>query len=169
MRYSFFFDVRRCSGCNACMVACMDQNDIDVLKDNISWRKVYQIEQPDSPAKISYLSLSCMHCEDAPCIVSCPTTALYKEVLTGAVLVRPDLCIGCRSCSLACPFGAPRYGNDGKMQKCRMCVERVANGLEPACVSACPTKALKFGEVNSFTEATQAKYAKRVVMLAGTR
>lgn len=169
MRYSFFLDAQRCSGCNTCMVACMDQNDLDVLKDNISWRKVFQVELPDSPANVSYLSLSCMHCEDAPCVVACPTAALYKEHQTGAVLVRSDMCIGCRSCSLACPFGVPRYGYDGKMQKCRLCVERVINGLEPACVKACPTKALKFGEANSLADMVQEKYAKRVARFADAK
>ncbi len=165
MKYSFYFDAKRCSGCSTCMVACMDQNDIDVLRDNLSWRKVFQVEQPELPAKVSYVSLSCMHCEDAPCMVACPTAAIYKEPETGAVLVRSELCIGCRSCSLACPFGAPRYGVDGKMQKCRLCVERVANGMEPACVSACPTQALKFGEANSFGDMAQGKYAKRIAAL----
>ncbi|WP_422393250.1 4Fe-4S dicluster domain-containing protein [Neomoorella humiferrea] len=83
-----------------------------------------------------------------PCLSACPSGAIYREERVGAILVEPSICIGCHSCSLACPFGIPRFGEDGKMQKCRLCVERIEAGLEPACVRTCPTNALKFGSIN---------------------
>ncbi|MBI5442342.1 MAG: 4Fe-4S dicluster domain-containing protein, partial [Deltaproteobacteria bacterium] len=130
-------------------------------------RKVHQVEQPESAAKITYVSLSCLHCEDAPCAAACPTGAISKDPASGAVTVRSEVCVGCRTCLLACPFGAPGYGSDGKMQKCDLCSERVASGLEPACVAACPTKALAFGEPNRLAEATQAKYARKLATSRG--
>ena len=86
-----------------------------------------------------------MHCEDAPCLMACPTGAIAREAGTRVVKVNAELCIGCHSCSIACPFGVPRFGKDGTMQKCDLCSVRLENGLEPACVRVCPTKALAPG------------------------
>ena len=147
MKHTLLLDANRCSGCMSCIVACMDQNDTDVLKDNLSWRWVFQIEAGNGSNNIEYLSSSCRHCEDAPCIKGCPTGALSIDPQTEAVLVTTESCIGCRSCVQACPFGVPRFGTDGKMQKCNLCFERISNNLEPACVRVCPTKALKFGNM----------------------
>jgi Fe-S-cluster-containing dehydrogenase component len=71
-------------------------------------------------------------------------------------------CVGCRMCSIACPFGVPRYGRDGRMQKCDLCAARVEHGLEPACVRACPTKALRFGPENEVTAVHQRRAAARL-------
>jgi anaerobic dimethyl sulfoxide reductase subunit B (iron-sulfur subunit) len=128
----------------ACVVACMDQNDLP--GDGISFRRVTRLERAHNPkASLAFLSISCLHCGDAPCILSCPTGALFKRSADGIVDVHRDLCVGCHSCALACPFGAPQYPDDGKMSKCNLCVERIHAGMEPACVRACPTKALGFG------------------------
>ena len=89
-----------------------------------------------------------MHCEDAPCLLACPTGAIRREAGAQVVGVDAGLCIGCHSCSIACPFGVPRFGTDGKMQKCDLCNERLKCGLEPACVRVCPTRALRKGSPN---------------------
>lgn len=164
MSYFISLDLNRCSGCHACTVACMDQNDLFTEKKEDAWRQVFQIESGSFPeAKINYVSLTCMHCQDTPCLLACPTGAVSKHEETGVIHVRNDLCIGCHSCSLACPFGIPRFGEDGKMEKCQMCAERVEQGLEPACVHACPTKALKFGKINELSQQIEAKAAKHLV------
>lgn len=164
MNYAFYLDIERCSGCQACSVACMDQNDIEIDEKGIAaWRRVFKIENQEADeVKISFISLSCMHCQDAPCIMGCPTGAISKDNEYGMVVVNQGLCIGCCSCSIACPFGIPRFGKEGKMQKCNMCSERVKHSLEPACVRTCPTKALKFGPANELGEEVEERIVRKL-------
>lgn len=169
MTLSLLIDAKRCSGCQACIVACMDQNDLFNLKRKDFWRQVYKAESGDFPeVSISYISLACMHCQDAPCLLGCPKGAIYKESETGIVAVSQEHCIGCHSCSMACPFGIPRFDIDGKMEKCQMCKERVQYGLEPACVQTCPAKALSFGEVNELAQQVSTKSASKILAAIST-
>lgn len=145
---ALMLDPTLCVGCGACVVACMDQNDIQP-ETVPPFRRIYQIEQGHWPqAFIQYMSMGCMHCEDSPCVVGCPTGAITRDVVTGSVMVNGNLCIGCHSCALACPFGVPRYDAEDKMHKCTRCHLRVAQGLEPACVRVCPFSALRFEDPN---------------------
>ena len=93
-------------------------------------------------ARFSFLSVACMHCDDAPCVMGCPSACLYKDPESGLTLFDNTNCIGCHSCAMACPFGAPSFNDEGKMVKCDGCVERLRQGLIPACVRVCPTGAL---------------------------
>jgi DMSO reductase iron-sulfur subunit len=146
MQLGFSFDVTRCSGCMACIVACLDEKDLP--GEDLTFRHVTHLEKGAYPsAGISFLSISCLHCGDAPCVMACPTGALRKRSEDGIVYVDGDLCVGCHSCSLACPFGAPQFPDGKKMGKCDLCLHRVVRGLEPACVRVCPTRALGFGPV----------------------
>jgi anaerobic dimethyl sulfoxide reductase subunit B len=114
---AFSFDVSRCSGCMACTVACQDQNDF-AADEMVAFRHVTKYEEGQYPeARIVHFSLSCQHCGDAPCLAVCPTGAIFREQGDGAVRVDRDLCVGCHSCELACPFGAPKFPQDGKMAK----------------------------------------------------
>lgn len=160
----FFFDVSRCTGCMACIVACLDQNDLP--ENGARFRHVSKIEVGSYPdASIRYVSLACMHCGDAPCIAVCPTKAILKRPEDGIVVVDENLCIGCHTCATVCPFGAPQFPDGTRMSKCDFCVARVENGLEPACVRTCPTKALGFGPIEKLTE-QQAKKASELIVLA---
>ncbi|MBE3572948.1 MAG: 4Fe-4S dicluster domain-containing protein [Moorella humiferrea] len=162
-QYAFYLDLNRCVGCQACAVACMDQNDLLLDQGQPAWRRVFTVEDEEAgKIKITYVTMACMHCHDAPCIMACPTGAIHREGRGTAVLVNSSLCIGCHSCAMACPFGVPRFGLDGKMQKCRLCIERVEVGLEPACVLTCPTRALKFGPVNEITVQIQTRAASKL-------
>jgi anaerobic dimethyl sulfoxide reductase subunit B len=164
MEKSIYLDIEFCVGCGACIVACMDQNDIYPEKGQPAFRRIYRIEEGQFPeASIQYISAACMHCEDTPCVVGCPTGALTKDDRTGAVMVNKALCIGCHSCALACPFGVPRYDQDEKMQKCNLCVERVEAGLEPACVRVCPTEALKFESANKIQGIRESRFVGNIV------
>ena len=145
MEKALLLSIERCVGCGACVVACMDQNDIFPEHGDPAFRRIYQVEEGDYPnTVIRYLSVGCNHCEDTPCIAGCPTGAISKDPETHAVIVDQDICIGCHSCALACPFGVPRYNTDDKMFKCILCNDRVKAGLKPACVRVCPFGALSF-------------------------
>ncbi|MDA8124495.1 MAG: 4Fe-4S dicluster domain-containing protein [Deltaproteobacteria bacterium] len=151
-QYAFSFDVARCSGCNACVLACQDQNDF-VAGEAVAYRHVTKHEAGAYPeAHLAHLSLSCQHCGDAPCLVVCPVGAISRRADDGAVLVNRHLCVGCHSCELACPFGAPKFPEDGKMAKCDFCTVRQAQGLKPACVRVCPARALDYGPIERLSE-----------------
>jgi Fe-S-cluster-containing dehydrogenase component len=97
---------------------------------------------------------SCLHCDDAPCVTVCPTGASYKREDDGIVLVNEDICIGCKLCSWACPYGAREYDEDkGVMKKCTLCIDKIYNenlpetSRVPACVSTCPAGARSFGDL----------------------
>lgn len=146
MTFGIYLDSNRCGGCHACAIACMDQNDLEV-EEQIAWRWVFAVEKGNYPeVSVTLNSLACRHCQDPLCVMVCPSGAVAR--LDGVVLVNTELCIGCHSCFLACPFGIPRFGLDGRMQKCNLCIERVQHGVEPACVRTCPAQALKFCQIN---------------------
>jgi anaerobic dimethyl sulfoxide reductase subunit B len=151
-QYAFSFDVSRCSGCMACTVACQDQNDLS-SDDVVAFRHVTKYEEGAFPAaRIFHFSLSCQHCGDAPCLAACPAGAIFREEADGAVLVNRDLCVGCHSCELACPFGAPKFPRDGKMAKCDLCRDRQAHGMKPACVQVCPVQALDIAPIDELAK-----------------
>lgn len=136
-------NVGLCSGCYACAVACMDQNDLETGPGREGWRLVKKVERGAFPdAEITYYSVSCLNCAEPRCLKVCPAGALSRPEQNGTVLVNASLCIGCRACARVCPHGMPRFGSDGKMAKCDGCRERTAAGLSPACVRICPTGAL---------------------------
>jgi anaerobic dimethyl sulfoxide reductase subunit B len=161
---TFSFDASRCSGCYACVVACRDQND---AVSDVALRSVARYEDGSFPdAGIAFFSLACLHCGDAPCIMACPTGALARRSADGVVDLNRDLCVGCHSCLLACPFGAPRFADDGKMVKCDLCKIRVENELEPACVRVCPTRALGFGSTQALADQKAATACVRLIRSA---
>lgn len=162
MKMIFDLDMDRCCACGACAVACMDQNDIEITEEH-PLRKVFAMEGTNGHA---YISVACMHCEDAPCIVACPVGCLSKDE-RGLTVYDSTSCIGCHSCAMACPFGAPTYNRFGKMQKCDGCAERLSHGLEPACVRTCSLGALKVYTEEEYakvhTERSLRKIAEKLV------
>ena len=82
-------------------------------------------EETRRTGEIRYYSMACMHCDNAPCVTACPSGCLYKDPETGLTLYNTQYCIGCHSCAMACPFGAPTFGPDGKMRKCDGCIDRL--------------------------------------------
>lgn len=142
-----------CTGCKTCMIACIDKHD---LPESVLFRRVTEYAggnwvrnangSYEQDVFAYYLSISCNHCENPICVRSCPTTAMHKDE-NGIVSVDHNKCVGCRYCEWGCPYSAPQYNaQKGKMEKCDFCRDYLEQGKPPACVSACPTRALKFGE-----------------------
>ncbi len=146
-QYRFHFDMTKCIGCRSCEVACNEQNGNPA---DLRWRRIGEIEggvYPDT--KRHYLSMGCNHCLDADCLKSCPVDAYKKDPLTGIVLHSADACIGCQYCVWNCPYSVPQFNPErGIVGKCDMCHGRLTEGLEPACVNACPEAAIEIEIVN---------------------
>jgi len=137
----------------------MDQNDIDVSKGQLPFRTVCEFEDPGQmEGSCEYLSISCRHCADAPCVAGCPTGCLQKDLATGMTVYDRSKCIGCHSCAMACPFGIPRFDLlDGKLVKCDGCFVRLESGMAPACVRACAFGALICVDEAGFEKLEQEK------------
>lgn len=136
----------RCLGCKSCEIAC-------AVEHSITKQLTGAIQETPPPkarvevAKGSRLAipLQCRQCEDAPCLKICPTGALLRVDEESPVVVQRDLCIGCKWCVLACPFGVISLDEETRtVIKCDQCFARVEQGKQPACVMACPTFALEF-------------------------
>lgn len=137
----FIFDTNRCTGCHACMIACAVENH---LPFDTGFRRVTTFNNRHHPLiRTSHLSIACNHCADPPCLKYCPADAYSKDIDTGAVTIDPDICIGCKYCTLTCPYDAPRFNPEkGITEKCTFCRDRLHSGEPPACVMLCPTDAL---------------------------
>jgi len=145
-RYAMVVDLRKCTGCHTCSVACKAENDVPPAV----WRNWVKIMEkgtyPD--VRIYSLPVQCNNCENAVCVKVCPTKASYKRD-DGIVMIDPHKCVGCKYCMAACPYQV-RYLNPVRKyaQKCYFCAHRLEQGLLPACVEACPSGAMTFGDLN---------------------
>lgn len=154
-------DVSVCIGCKACEVACKEWNDLppnpdrpftgsyqtvpDLRYDFWQLIKFNEVER-DGRLVWTLTKFQCMHCEDPGCLRACPAPGAIVQYANGVVDFVQENCIGCQFCVTGCPFDVPRISpTTGKVYKCTLCSDRVAAGLEPACVKACPTNAISFG------------------------
>jgi len=160
-------DVSTCIGCKACQAACMEWNDVrdDVgtnrgTYDNppdlsaASWTVMRYTERKDGD-RLEWLIRKdgCMHCQDPGCLKACPAPGAIIQYANGIVDFHEENCIGCGYCITGCPFNIPRLSaKDSKVYKCTLCSDRVAAGMEPACIKACPTGALQFGTKQQMIE-----------------
>ncbi len=145
-------DTTLCTGCERCVSACVEANDLPPeaprrwsSADGLSSRRFTSVIHvaPDE-----FVRTQCRHCLEPACVAACPVGALEKTE-DGAVVYDFDLCMGCRYCMMACPFGIPRYEWESlvpRVTKCTLCHERLREGEPPACTEACPTQATIFGE-----------------------
>jgi len=160
--YCISYVKENCMQCHACEVACKSWRSIEL---GVKWRRVEKIWQGAYPdVKNLSASVACMHCVDPVCIQVCPQDAISKRAEDGVVVVDRDKCIGCKTCLEECPFKAPAFGADGKMQKCDMCLNEIDYQSEnPPCVATCPTKALTFGKINTQEKSAVAAAMKQLI------
>ena len=138
-QYAFEVDLDACSGCKACVTACHVMNDLDAGE---SWRGVGLLLGTEAPYQQT-VTTGCHHCVDPACMSGCPVDAYEKDPVTGIVRHLDDQCIGCRYCTLTCPYEVPRFNERlGIVRKCDLCSDRLAVGEAPACVQGCPTGAI---------------------------
>lgn len=147
-RYAMAVDVKRCVGCNACVLACKAENKVpeNGYRDWI----VTETKGVFPHLTQEIRSERCNHCSNPPCVDCCPTGASHVAD-GGIVLVDHNMCTGCKACMASCPYDARYIHNDGYADKCTFCMHRVEKGQLPACVSICPTRALTFGDRNDPT------------------
>jgi molybdopterin-containing oxidoreductase family iron-sulfur binding subunit len=187
--YGMVIDQERCVGCQACMTACMEENNVGL---NHVWNRVLTEggDSIDTPTgkypkdgsdgtgtlSMSYQPTACQHCDNAPCVKVCPVNATYKRD-DGIVEIDYDKCIGCRYCIAACPYNARVFNWDesvhlpssgtgnvpdrpqGVVEKCTFCSHRVEEDLDPACVVACPADARIFGDLDD-PDSTVSQYVE---------
>jgi Fe-S-cluster-containing dehydrogenase component len=165
-------------GCVRCIEACDSAHNIPSFQNpahRIEWIweepfedifPSYQTQYLENSRKQEPTPVLCNHCDDPPCVRVCPTGATWKREEDGIVMMDWHRCIGCRYCMAACPYGSRSFNwvdprphiktlnadfptrTKGVVEKCTFCAERLAKGQMPACVEACPEKALVFGDLN---------------------
>lgn len=140
-QYAFEVNLDRCSGCKACVTACHSLNGLD---ERETWRDVgLLVGGTELLPVMQHVTAACHHCLEPACMSACPVNAYEKDPRTGIVKHLDDQCFGCQYCTLACPYGVPKYhSGKGIVRKCDMCSSRLTKGEAPACVQACPHEAI---------------------------
>jgi len=160
MKGSILIDPKKCLGCKTCELQCaiVHSKSKNLIKA-ICEKPLPQTRIRVEAAEDLSVPLQCRHCEDAPCVKICPTKATVKSEPEGPVLIKDELCIGCKWCVLVCPFGVIRISREGAaVTKCDLCFERLEKGEFPACVAACPSKALQFKSIEELSKDKRKEY-----------
>jgi carbon-monoxide dehydrogenase iron sulfur subunit len=134
---SLIIDANKCTSCLQCEMACSYEHT-GAFNPARSRIKVFEVDHG-----IRAIPYTCTQCSDAWCMQACPTYAITRSDETGAVEVNDAKCVGCKVCTIACPFGTINYDQKtGKVVKCNLC------SGDPECAKACPTEAITFGDAN---------------------
>lgn len=152
MNIQFTFHPERCVGCGSCVIACINENGIDVDQQK-PYRLLKKNEYVDgNQIDIIYFTHGCMHCKNHPCLNACKKQCFVLDQETGIVQLDHKNCVGCHACEKACPFQAIQFTADKKARKCNGCIQNVKEGRLPACVMSCPRKAITIDEKNKVLE-----------------
>ncbi|NLK53035.1 MAG: 4Fe-4S dicluster domain-containing protein [Syntrophomonadaceae bacterium] len=170
-RKTVFVDTSLCTGCKGCSVACKAWNELPAEKTKLIYGYISQ--DSTTPTTWTYMSYhekyengkmnflmfkhQCYHCAEPSCMKACPVGAISKTE-SGYTLINQDKCIGCGYCVANCPWGVPKTDKtEKKTYKCTGCIDRVENGLQPACVHTCQPGALQFGEREEMLQKAKAR------------
>ncbi len=150
-QFGFVHNNTDCIGCRACEIACKDKNG---LPPGPRFRRVMYVEGGTFPDVFAYkVNMSCNHCAEPACLPTCPTGAIWKREKDGIVDIDSTLCIGCRKCEAACPYGAPQWNpKEQIIQKCNGCVDEIDAGRKPYCVQACMMRVLDVGPIDKLLD-----------------
>lgn len=160
--YYLYQDKKKCIGCNSCSVACRNNKSIVAGPRPTDVIPVGPKSVEGQP-RAAYVFMPCFHCETPWCVAACPTGAMQKRQKDGIVFVNSSLCVGCKSCMSACPWGAPQWHpGTGKVVKCDYCVDRLDQGLKPACVTVCTSHCLHFSKAEDMPGIRRERYAKEL-------
>ena len=175
-RVAKLIDTTTCIGCKACEVACLEWNDLpfrETVFDNTYqtmpetawnyWNLIQFREHTHADGTLQWLMRKdqCMHCAEPGCLIACPADGAIVQYQNGIVDFQQENCIGCQYCVAGCPFNIPKLNPaTNKMFKCTLCTDRVSQGLEPACIKACPTGCLHFGSKEDMTALAQTRAAQ---------
>ena len=150
---SLAIDLDRCIGCKTCVVACRNSHGL-VDHENCMPGEIPYYLRVETECSGTYPNLAqtnwvvpCQHCKNAPCVKACPAKAIVKDEQTGIVHILDEKCAGHKACIEACPYGVIQFDAvRRKAHKCDLCWDRIHAGEKPACVEACMTDAMRFGE-----------------------
>lgn len=149
MQKSLNIDPGKCTGCRQCELACSFEKD-GVFNLSRSRIRVFELHEHGL-----YVPYTCTQCADAWCLNACPVDAISTNPETGAKDVNAATCVGCKVCTLACPFGTVNYVSAiGKVVKCDLC------GGDPACAKACPTAAITYSDADTTGLSKMQKWAE---------
>jgi len=173
---SKYIDTTTCIGCKACEAACQEWNDLRTVHtvqdgtyqtlptlDADFWNLIRFNERNADDGGVMWLMRKdqCMHCAEPGCLAACPSDGAIVQYTNGIVDFQQDKCIGCGYCITGCPFNIPKFNpQTKKMFKCTLCNDRVSQGLEPACIKACPTGCLHFGTKEDMSALAETRAAQ---------
>ena len=161
-QYYLFQDTRKCIGCRACEVQCKVQKDLPIGPKPCHIVEVGPKMIGGLP-RASYIFMPCFHCDKPWCVAACPTNAMQQRSKDGIVFVDQEACVGCKACIRACPWGAPQWNPETKkVVKCDLCMDRLDQGLKPACVTTCTTHCLDIGRVEDMTGMYRERHARLI-------
>ncbi len=150
----FSFHPEKCTGCGACVTACMDEHS----DFNCVLRRLYQQEKWTRRGwKLEWSSVGCMHCNASECARVCPRKCFSLDAETGTIQLDSAACVGCGACRRVCPFDAITITADRKADKCDGCIQRLREGLLPRCVAACPQYAITVDDRPALREQLRAE------------
>lgn len=165
MSKTIMINIESCLACKSCEIACALVHS----KTKVLERAVKESPSPQCMLTVEAVGeftvpIQCRHCETPLCLEICPTGAIQRKSQGGPVVVEYEFCIGCKLCMLVCPFGIPQISLDKRaIIKCDMCSERLGQGQKPACVEACPTKALKLISLTEHIKTIRKKASQQFV------
>jgi len=156
-KLAMIIDEDLCWGCDTCELACKQENS---PSEGSRWIRVRTkgVQKINGRLKLTYYPARCLHCSQPSCREVCPVEAIYQRS-DGIVLIDAKICVGCKACIEACPFGVMQFNSEkGVAEKCHLCYHRIDRGEKPACVDKCIGRCIHFGEISELLSRMRDKF-----------